>query len=133
MLYTPEMSIRARAIELWEALKYLGKEGVDEMVSGLHRRALQMALELKDENFRILNDVVFNQLLVACDSDKITGQTMQYIQESGECWAGGAIWDGKTVIRVSICSWATTEYDITRSVKAFVIARNKAVQESGNA
>ena len=54
---------------------------------------------------------------------------MRYIQESGECWVGGASWDGKAVIRISICSWATTEDDITRSVSAFVAARNKAVNE----
>jgi glutamate/tyrosine decarboxylase-like PLP-dependent enzyme len=132
MLCTPEMSRRARAIELWAALKYLGKEGVDELVSGLHQRAVQIGQELKAENFQILNDVVFNQVLVACDSDKITEQTMQYIQESGECWVGGAVWDGKTVIRISICSWATTEDDITRSVTAFVTARNKAVHTLHN-
>jgi len=130
MLYTPEMSRRARAIELWAALKYLGKEGVDELVSGLHLRAVQIGRELKTENFQILNDVVFNQVLVACDSDEITVQTLQHIQESGECWVGGASWDGKAVIRVSICSWATTEDDITRCVSAFVSARNKAIQES---
>ena len=129
MLYTPEMSRRARAIELWAALKYLGREGVDELVFGLHQRAVQIGQELKAENFKILNDVVFNQVLVACDSDKITDQTMRHIQESGECWVGGATWDGKAVIRISICSWATTEDDITRSVRAFVTARNKAVQE----
>ena len=33
MLYTPEMSRRARAIELWACLKYLGKEGVNEKSS----------------------------------------------------------------------------------------------------
>ena len=130
MLYTPEMSRRARAIELWAALKYLGKEGVDELVSGLHQRAVQIGRELKTEDFQILNDVVFNQVLVACDSDEITVQTLQHIQESGECWAGGASWDGKAVIRVSICSWATTEDDITRCVSAFVSARKKAIQES---
>ena len=130
MLYTPEMSRRARAIELWAALKYLGKEGVDELVSGLHQRAVQIGRELKTENFQILNDVVFNQVLVACDSDEITVQTLQHIQESGECWVGGASWDGKAVIRVSICSWATTEDDITRCVSAFVSARDKVIQES---
>lgn len=129
MLYTPEMSRRARAVELWAALKYLGKEGVDELVFGLHQKALQIGQELKSENFQILNDVVFNQVLVACDSDQITDLTMRYIQESGECWVGGASWDGKAVIRISICSWATTEDDITRSVSAFVAARNKAVYE----
>ncbi len=132
MLYTPEMSRRGRAIELWAALKYLGKEGVDELVSGLHQRAVQIGQELKAEKFQILNDVVFNQVLVACDSDKITVQTMRHIQESGECWVGGASWDGKAVIRVSVCSWATTEDDITRSVNAFVTARNKAVRELRN-
>ena len=129
MLYTPEMSRRARAVELWAALKYLGKEGVDELVFGLHQRALQIGQELKSENFQILNDVVFNQVLVACDSDKITDLTMRHIQKSGECWVGGASWDGKAVIRISICSWATTEDDITRSVSAFVAARNKAVYD----
>ena len=129
MLYTPEMSRRARVVELWAALKYLGKEGIDELVSGFHSRAVQMAQELKTENFQILNDVVFNQVLVSCENDKITEQTMRYIEESGECWVGGAVWGGKKVIRISICSWATTEDDITRSVRAFVTARNKAVQE----
>ena len=128
MLYTPEMSRRARVVELWAALKYLGKKGVDELVSGLHEHALQMAGGLKAENFRVLNDVVFNQVLVACDTDEITEQTMRNIQDSGECWVGGAEWDGKKVIRISICSWATTEDDITRSVRAFVAARDKAVR-----
>lgn len=110
-----------------EQQKYLAKEGVDELVCGLHQRAVQIEQELKAENFQILNDVVFNQVLVACDSDKTTVQTMRHLQESGECWAGGATWNGKAVIRVSICSWATTEADITRSIDAFVTARNKTV------
>ncbi len=127
MFYTPEMSRRARSIELWAALKYLGKDGVDELVLGLHQRALQFGEELKAEGFQILNDVVFNQVVVACDTDVLTNLTMQYIQKSGECWAGGANWNGKVVIRISVCSWVTTESDITRSVKAFVAARDKAV------
>ena len=129
MLYTPEMSRRARAIELWAALKYLGKEGVDKLVFGLHQRAVQMGQELKAENFQILNDVVFNQVLVACDSDEITDQTMRNIQASGECWVGGASWNGKAVIRISVCSWATTGDDISRSARAFAAARNEAAED----
>ena len=132
MLYTPEMSRRARAVELWAALKYLGKEGVDELVFGLHQRAVQIGRELEAEGFQILNDVVFNQVLVACDNDEITNRTMNHIQESGECWVGGATWDGKAVIRISVCSWATTEEDITQSVRAFIAARHKATQDLGN-
>lgn len=129
MLYTPEMSRRARAVELWAALKYLGKSGVDELVSGLHQRAVQIGQELKNEGFQILNDVVFNQVVVVCETDELTQRTMELVQKSGECWAGGARWHDKAVIRVSVCSWATTEEDITRSVRAFVAARDLARQE----
>lgn len=128
MLYTPEMSRRARVVELWATLKYLGKAGVDELVFTLHERAVQMGKQLEAEGFQILNDVVFNQVLVACDSEETTAQTIQIIQESGECWVGGTKWQDKLVIRISICSWATTEADITRSVQAFVSARGKAMQ-----
>ncbi len=132
MLYTPEMSRRARVIELWATLKYLGREGVDELVFGLHQRALQIGEKLKSKGFQILNDVDFNQVLVACDTDDLTNQTMQNIQKSGECWVGGASWHGRAVIRISVCSWVTTENDITRSVRAFVAARDKAVKELRN-
>ncbi len=128
MLYTPEMSKRARAIELWATLKYLGKEGVDALVSGLHERAVQFAEELAAADFQIKNDVVFNQVLVACDSDDITQLTMQYIEQSGECWVGGTVWAGKQCIRISICSWVSSEEDISRSVRAFVVARKRAMK-----
>lgn len=130
MFYTPEMSRRARSIELWAALKYLGREGINELVYGLHQRAKQMSEELKAAGFEILNDVVFNQVLLACDSDEVTRQTKKNVQDSGECWAGGASWDNRAVIRISICSWATTEEDISRSVKAFVAARDQALSNS---
>ncbi len=129
MLYTPEMSRRARVVELWATLKYLGRAGVAELVFTLHERAVQMGKQLEAEGFLILNDVVFNQLLVACDSEETTAQTIQNIQESGECWVGGTTWQDKLVIRISVCSWATTEADITRSVQAFVSAREKAMQD----
>jgi glutamate/tyrosine decarboxylase-like PLP-dependent enzyme len=60
MLYTPEMSRRARATELWATLKYLGVSGINELVSGFHVRAVQFALELIREGFEVLNDVAFN-------------------------------------------------------------------------
>ena len=39
MFYTPEMSRRARIIELWSIMKYLGKNGIDEMILTMNRRA----------------------------------------------------------------------------------------------
>lgn len=126
MLHTPEMSRRSRIFELWAALKYLGKSGLDDLVYGLHLRARQFASELEQQGFEILNDVVFNQVLVACDSDAETAATIDLIQRSGECWVGGTSWQQRNVIRVSVCSWATTAADVSRSVQAFVAARSQA-------
>ena len=126
MLHTPEMSRRSRIFELWAALKYLGRSGIDDLVHGLHLRARQFASELEHHGFEILNDVVFNQVLVACDSDAETAATIGLIQQSGECWVGGTSWRQRSVIRVSVCSWATTEADVTRSVRAFAAAREQA-------
>ena len=130
MLHTPEMSRRARVCELWAALKYLGKSGIDDLVYGFHLRARQFAGELGQQGFEILNDVAFNQVLVACGSDAITAETIKNIQQSGECWVGGTQWQQRSVIRISICSWATMPADISRSVKTFVDARAQALAAS---
>jgi glutamate/tyrosine decarboxylase-like PLP-dependent enzyme len=126
MMYTPEMSRRARGVELWATLKFLGKSGVEELIDGLCDRARQFAERLDAEGFRILNDVVFNQVLVSCDTPEETEATLEKIQQSGECWCGGAVWNGKPVIRISVCSWATTPSDVDRSAAAFAVAREAA-------
>ncbi len=125
MLYTPEMSRRARAVELWAALKYLGSDGVDELVYGMHERARQFADELKAAGFEILNDVVFNQVIVSpANNDAKTDKILAAIQDSAECWVGGSVWRGKKVIRISVCSWVTSADDVSRSVRAFIAARD---------
>lgn len=123
MLYTPEMSRRSRGIELWATLKTLGRRGTAELVEGLCERAVQASTQLQDAGFRVLNEVVFNQVLVACATKEETLATLQRLQASGECWCGGSTWQGETVIRLSVCSWATTAQDIDRTVAAFVRAR----------
>jgi glutamate/tyrosine decarboxylase-like PLP-dependent enzyme len=130
MFYTPEMSRRARIIELWATMKYLGKEGIDDMILGLHERARQFAAELAEQQFDIVNDVVFNQVLVCCDTDALTNKTLKHIQEMRVCWCGGSQWNGKDVIRISVCSWATTPEDISLSVESFVKARQLAENEN---
>jgi len=126
MLYTPEMSRRARAVELWAALRFLGGSGAAELVDGLCERAAQFAAELAGNGFRVLNEVVFNQVLVACDTPAETKAVLAGVQASGECWCGMTIWQGQPAIRVSVCSWSTTPDDVQRSVQAFIEARDLA-------
>ena len=127
MLYTPEMSKRARAVELWATMKYLGKEGINEMVTGFYNHAKQFEKDMRSKGFRIMNEVVFNQVMIACDTEELTNATLANLQNSGECWCGGSRWHEEAVIRVSICSWATTEADMQRTVNAFVKARDQVL------
>lgn len=123
LLFTPDMSRRSRVIEFWATLKSLGRTGLDELVTDLHHRAVQFGEEIATKpGFQVLNDVVFNQVLVACETDALTVATLQRIQELRECWVGGSTWRGRAVIRVSVSSWATTEQDITRSVDSLEAA-----------
>jgi len=123
MVYTPEMSKRSRAIELWAALKYLGKQGVDDMVTMFYNHAVMLADGLKKEGFSILNDIVFNQVLVALEDDAKTKALLTNLQKSRKIWLGGSTWHGKSVIRVSISSWRTSDADIKKTIELFKEAR----------
>jgi len=126
MLYTPEMSRRARAVELWATLKYLGRDGLEEMITGMHQHALQLAKGLADAGFHIRNEVVFNQVVVSCGDDKLTESTLKAIQDDRVCWVGGSNWNDESVIRVSICSWMTNDHDIERTIESFGRCREAA-------
>ena len=125
MLYGPDMSRRARAVEVWAALKYLGRKGVAQLIDGFCDNAASFAAALKEKGFRVLNDVVFNQVLVACETPTETQRTLENIQRGGVCWCGGTVWEDRPAIRVSVCSWATTLDDVAASIEAFVRARKK--------
>ena len=127
MLYTAEMSRRARAIDLWAALKGLGKTGVSELVWELHQKAVYFADLLEKGGLEVLNDVVFNQILVRFQTDDLTNTLIQNIQNSGVCWLGGANWEGKAVMRISVCSYKTSYEDIDLSASDILkLANNRS-------
>lgn len=132
MAYTPEMSRRARAVELWAALKFLGRPGLDDLVTGLHQRAVQLAASLAAAGFEIRNDVVFNQVLVGLPTDEALPHLISLLQNEGQIWVGGATWFDRPVVRVSVCSWATSAQHIEQTVAAFVSARAQIVQSAQN-
>jgi glutamate/tyrosine decarboxylase-like PLP-dependent enzyme len=55
--YTPELSRRARGVEVWAALKLLGKAGVADLVERTCRYAARFAEGLGTAGFEVLNDV----------------------------------------------------------------------------
>ncbi len=123
---TPEMSRRARGIEIWACLKSLGRDGLASLVDHLCCMASAFGTGLAAEGFSIRNVVVFNQVLVACEDQELTRATLANLQASGECWCGGTTWRGGSAIRISCCSFMTTKEDVDRSVRAFVAARTAA-------
>ena len=116
--FTPELSRRARGVDVWAALRTLGRAGVAAMVERCCAHARRFARELEGAGFEILNDVALNQVL-ACHGDAATTRRLiAALQADGTCWCGATTWQGRTAMRISVCSWATTDDDVTRSLAA---------------
>ncbi len=118
--YTPELSRRARGIEIYAALKSLGREGLARMVERNCVQAQRFAEGLRSAGFAVLNDVVLNQVVVSFGEDARTRKVIEAIQRDGTCWAGVTVWQGQTGMRISVSSWATSDADVERSLQAIV-------------
>ena len=122
--YTPELSRRARGVDIWAALRSLGRCGVAEMIERNCRQARRFGEALAAAGFEVLNEIALNQVLVSFGDAARTQRVFAAIQEDGTCWCGGTVWQGRSAMRISVCSWATTDEDVERSVAAIVrIAR----------
>ncbi len=121
--FTPGMSRRARGVEAYAALYSLGKSGVTQLIEDCCRHANTMSKILQQAGYKILNDVVLNQVLV--DFGERTDEIIQAIQEEGTCWASGTKWQGKSAMRISVSSWATTDEDVQVSMEAMLRVARK--------
>ena len=123
--YTPEVSRRPRGVDVWAALRSLGRSGLAELVERNCRLATRFADAFTAAGFPVLNDVVLNQVIVSFGDAVRTREVIAAIQNDGTCWCGPTVWQGQTAMRVSVISWATTEADVDRSVAAILrIARS---------
>jgi glutamate/tyrosine decarboxylase-like PLP-dependent enzyme len=120
MQHAPEASRRARGVELWAALKSLGRAGLCDLVERTCALAQRFAAGLSAAGFDVLNEVVINQVLVSFGCADTTREVIRRIQEDGACWCGGTVWRGKTAMRISVSSWVTSEADVDRSLAAIV-------------
>jgi glutamate/tyrosine decarboxylase-like PLP-dependent enzyme len=123
--HTPEMSRRARGIELWAALRSLGREGMAELIDRTCRHAQRFAAELRGAGHAVLNDVVINQVLVSFGPAERTHAVVSRLQEEGVCWCGSTEWQGQTAMRISVSSWATTDRDVDLSLQAIFRAAQR--------
>lgn len=126
MEYTPEMSRRARGIEVWAALRSLGRSGLTDMIELCCRHATRIAEGLAAAGYEVLNEVELNQVLVSFGAAQKTQQVIRAIQQDGAIWGGGTVWQGRTAMRISVSSWATTEEDADRTLEAILRAAAQA-------
>ena len=125
--FTPELSRRARGIEVWAALHSLGRSGLADLIERTCRYAVRFAEGLRAAGYTILNEVMFNQVLVTFGDDERTRRVIAGIQQDGTCWCGGTTWQGQTAMRISVSSWATTDADVECSLQAMIrVARELA-------
>lgn len=127
-LYSPEMSRRARGVEIWAALKALGRDGVAEMVERCCRHAARFAEGLAGAGYEVLNQVDLNQVLVSFGTPEQTNQVIVGVQAEGTSWCGGTVWQGRTAMRISVSSWATTGGDVERSLAAMIAVARRVRQ-----
>ena len=62
---------------------------------------------------------MLNQVLFRYDSDERTAEILRRVQESGEAWMSGSVWEGRQAIRLSVSNWQTSDDDIDRTLAAF--------------
>ena len=121
--WVPEFSRRARGFTVYAALRELGRRGLAELVERCcaHARLIADLLRAQD-GVTVLNDVVFNQVLLRFERDgaNVTDDVIARVQREGTCWMSGTEWDGQPAMRISVCNWRTSEEDIQRSARAIL-------------
>jgi glutamate/tyrosine decarboxylase-like PLP-dependent enzyme len=131
--YVPELSRRSRGFAAWAMMKRLGRTGIARMVEEDVRIAQHLAQRIAAiPGVEVLNQPELNQFMVrfgseGAEGDRLTQLTVEQIQRDAVAFIGTAQWRGRLVMRVSVCSIATTEEHADITIKA-VRAAWEAVQ-----
>lgn len=128
--YSPEMSRRARSIAIWAALRSLGRSGVAALIERCCAYAARFAEGLSAAGYRVLNRVDGNQVLVQFGDAEATQAVIRAVQSDGTSWCGGSVWQGQTVMRISVSSWATTAEDVEASLAAMIRIADQIVGQT---
>jgi len=131
--FVPELSRRARAHPIYAVIRHLGRAGIADAVERCCANArLMRDLLTQHPSVRSLADVVINQAAFQfrprddsgaeddAAADALTKDVVRRAVATGEVFLQTAEWRGRTIMRCSVTSHATTEDDIRR-VAAIVL------------
>jgi glutamate/tyrosine decarboxylase-like PLP-dependent enzyme len=120
--FTPELSRRARGVEVWAVLHALGRAGIAQLIERNCRQAQRFAAGLRAAGHTVLNDVVLNQVLVSFGEAERTRRVVRRLQADGTCWCGISVWQGHTAMRISVSNWSTSDTDVEQCLEAMLLA-----------
>lgn len=125
--YVMELSRRARGFAMWAMIKQLGRAGVASMVEQDIAVAQEMAAGMAAiPGVELMCPAEINQFMVRFgDDDALTLATVEQIQRDAVAFIGASQWRGRWVMRVSVCSIATTREDGRITVEAVRAAWEK--------
>ena len=128
--FVPELSRRARGFPSWAMIRHLGRAGIAAMIERHCALARRIAQALESEpGISVLNQVCLNQIAVrfgselpVAEGDALTQAVIARLQADGTCFAGGARWRGRAIMRLSVISWQTDTTDADATVAAILSA-----------
>ncbi len=127
--WNPELSRRGRGVATYAAIRELGRRGVADLVDRTCRHAHALVTRLGAlPGAEVVWEPTVNQGLVRfldlrpgagpADHDRRTDAVIAAIDGTGEAFFGGTTWNGMRCMRVSVCSWQTSDSDVDRAVRA---------------
>ncbi len=122
--YVPELSRRARGFATWAMIRQLGRAGVAEMIARDCDLAAYMGEALACvPGIALVCPIVLNQYMLRFgDDDALTLATVERVQADAVAFIGSSLWRGQWVMRVSVCSVATTKADADTTIAAVIAA-----------
>ncbi|WP_137700032.1 pyridoxal phosphate-dependent decarboxylase family protein [Marimonas lutisalis] len=123
---TLELSRRARGVPSYAIIRHLGADGIREMITHHCVLATYLADRLSNEpGIEIMNDVVLNQVAIACETDEKTNRVLERVQQKGRVYPSHGVWKGRQIIRVSVINHATDQGDIDLLVDEILDANRR--------
>lgn len=61
---------------------------------------------------------MFSQVCASFGSDERTQEVTRRLLADGTAWMSGSRWRGKSVLRISVSNWSTTDEDVRRSLES---------------
>jgi len=123
--YTPELSRRARGVDIYAVLHHLGISGLEALIDRCCACARQFADGFIQAGYTVMNEVVLNQVVIDFGSEKINLAIIDQVQKDGTCWVGQTIWKGTTAMRISVSNWQTDSEDVKQSLEVILAIAQK--------